>query len=144
MLVLYLRYDRVIEVAFHNLETVWKLTFSILLPLGLFLVAPKSDEAVSSATGVVFGAWIGIILERMWVRYSVSPSIWKRVISFILGMTGVLLLRIGLKELFDGLQPDMLFRFIRYGFIGVWFTLGAPFIFIALKLADSSHQVQTN
>jgi hypothetical protein len=41
-----------------------------------------------------------------------------------------------LKAAFDGLAPDLVFRFIRYSIMGFWLVLGAPYIFIKLKLAE--------
>jgi hypothetical protein len=34
------------------------------------------------------------------------------------------------------LQPVALFRFIRYALIGLWGSLGAPWVFVKLRLAD--------
>lgn len=135
LLMLFLHYGADIEDKFHLLSLSVKLLIAGLLPLLLYLGFPTTDPTVSSATGVVFGAWIGIILERLWVRYKVHSLLWKRVCCFIIGITGVMLLRMGLKLVFTGMQPESFFRFLRYGFIGVWFTLGAPWVFMKLKLA---------
>ncbi|TFG69896.1 MAG: phosphatase PAP2 family protein [Anaerolineales bacterium] len=136
ILLLFLRIEQPIELKFHQLPTGWKLVIAILIPLLLFLSFPSTDETVSSATGVVFGAWTGIILERLWVRFSTAGALWKRVGRFLVGIAGVMVLRVGLKALFGDFQPESLFRFIRYGAIGIWFTLGAPWLFVKLSLAE--------
>ena len=136
LLVLYLRYDRAVEDKFDRIPLNLQLIISILLPLFIFLISPKGDDTISSTTGVVCGAWIGIILERKWIRYSAEGVIWKRVVRFILGIAGVMLIRVGLSALFSNLQPAALFRYIRYGFIGFWFTMVAPWLFIKFSLAD--------
>ena len=135
ILLLFLRVEKPLELKFHHLPIAWKLILAVGIPLLLFLSFPSTDETVSSATGVVFGAWTGIILERLWVRFSTSGSLWKRVVRFILGIAGVMVLRVGLKALFGDWEPVSFFRFIRYAAIGIWFTLGAPWLFVKLSLA---------
>jgi len=53
---------------------------------------------------------------------------------FLLGMAGAILLYGGLKALFPGEESDWyrLFRFIRYGLLGLWGAGGAPWVFRAL------------
>jgi len=41
-----------------------------------------------------------------------------------------------LKAAFAGLEPAVLFRFIRYTLVGLWGALGAPWLFVRLGLAD--------
>ena len=136
ILLLFMRIEQPLESKFHQLPTSWKLILAVVIPLLLFLSFPTTDETISSSTGVVFGAWIGIILERLWVRFTTAGSLWQRVGRFVLGIAGVMVLRVGLKALFGDLQPVSLFRFIRYGGIGIWFTLGAPWLFVKLSLAE--------
>ena len=50
-------------------------------------------------------------------------------------IAGVMALRYGLGALFDGLEPGMLFRLIRYTVIGLWLGLGAPWVFVKTGLA---------
>jgi hypothetical protein len=109
----------------------------VFLPFFIFLIAPKADPTVASTTGVAFGAWVGIILERLHVRYSAQGVMWKRIVRFVLGIAGVMIIRVGLSAAFAGLEPELLFRYIRYGTIGFWFTLAAPWIFVKLSLVDS-------
>jgi hypothetical protein len=136
ILVLFIHNDGIVEKKFDSLPLNIKLIIALSVPVLIFLISPKADETISSSTGVVFGAWTGIILERLWVRYRVSEVLYRRGFAFLLGIAGVMLIRIGLKALFEGLQPESLFRFVRYGFIGIWFTLGAPWLFVKLALAE--------
>jgi hypothetical protein len=41
-----------------------------------------------------------------------------------------------LRLAFSGLEPALLFRFCRYVLTGLWGALGAPWVFVRLKLAD--------
>ena len=43
----------------------------------------------------------------------------------------------GPKVVFDGLEPALVLRFIRYGLTGLWGSLGAPWVFVKLGLAPS-------
>jgi hypothetical protein len=40
--------------------------------------------------------------------------------------------------LFEGLEPPLVFRLIRYGLIGLWVGFGAPWLFVKMRLADIS------
>ncbi|MDF1513435.1 MAG: hypothetical protein P1S60_06460, partial [Anaerolineae bacterium] len=76
----------------------------------------------------------GIILERAYVRYKVADKLWQRIGCFVLGMAGVMVLRVGMKYVLSSFHPESLFRFIRYSAIGFWFTFGAPWLFARLGL----------
>jgi hypothetical protein len=54
----------------------------------------------------------------------------------VLGIAVLLVLYAGLKAAFAGLEPALLFRLIRYGLIGLWSGLGAPWAFVKLGLAE--------
>ena len=136
LLVVFLRYESILENQFHNLAFSWKLAIACMLPMVIFLISPKADDTVSSTTGVVFGAWIGIILERKYIRYSAGGVEWKRVVRFVIGIAGVMLIRVGLSALFANLSPVSLFRYIRYAIIGFWFTMIAPWLFMRFSLVE--------
>jgi hypothetical protein len=69
--------------------------------------------------------------------YQASGPIKKRAIRYVVGLIGVLILWMGLGELFprgDGFIFYTL-RFIRYALIGFWVAGIAPWIFMRFKLA---------
>jgi hypothetical protein len=41
-----------------------------------------------------------------------------------------------LRAAFNGLEPEQITRFMRYALMGLWSGLGAPWLFMRLKLAD--------
>jgi hypothetical protein len=45
-------------------------------------------------------------------------------------------LRFGLKAAFAPLGAELTFRFIRYTLMGLWFLVGAPWVFLKLKLVE--------
>ena len=60
---------------------------------------------------------------------------WKKAVGYISGVAILIGIWVGLKVVFGGLEPAGLFRFIRYGLVGLWGGVGAPWMFVKLKLA---------
>ena len=79
---------------------------------------------------------VGFALERRWVRFSATGVWWKRVLRYLLGIVVLFGLWMGLSVAFASATPELLFRFIRYGLVGLWGTFGAPWSFVRLHLAD--------
>jgi len=50
----------------------------------------------------------------------------------------VLIVQIGPGLLFEGLEPALAFRLIRYGLIGFWAAYGAPWVFVKTGLARTA------
>ena len=46
------------------------------------------------------------------------------------------IVRFGLRRVFKPFEPAALFRIIRYALVGLWGALGAPWLFVQLKLAQ--------
>ena len=63
---------------------------------------------------------------------------WKKVVRYLVGLTGILLLNFGLGALFPkdlGLL-SMVLRFIRYGLIGLWVSAGSVLLFEKMGLGE--------
>lgn len=105
---------------------------TILVTLDDVLSWPVSPAAALLGTG------IGFALEYHYLRFDASGIWWKRALRFVLGMVGLAVLRFGLGALFEGLEPPLVFRLIRYSIIGLWIGFGAPWLFIKLNLARSA------
>jgi len=58
-------------------------------------------------------------------------------LRFALGIAGMLVLYAGLKALFAPLTPVLLWRFIRYALMGLWGSVGAPWVFARLGLTNT-------
>ena len=84
----------------------------------------------------LLGIGAGFVLERRLVRFSVNGRWWKRATRYLLGIAVLIGLWAGSQTVFSDLQPAALFRFIRYALIGLWGSLGAPWVFIKLRLAE--------
>jgi len=59
----------------------------------------------------------------------------RRLVRYLLGMIGVVLIWYGLKEAMQIEAADWALDYIRSMLAGLWVTLGAPLMFIGLGLA---------
>ena len=106
-----------------------QLALGIAVPLTLFAVYPKTSMMTGSALGMI----TGFALERCYIRFPVRLPLWKQVLKVLIGMAVLVALQMGLPQLFP-VRPA--FRFTRYALVGMWGTLGAPFIFRVLFGSD--------
>jgi membrane-associated phospholipid phosphatase len=105
----------------------------------LVLVSIYATDITTSTLGVVMGMGVGFIVVGHWVPYSAAGPLWKRAVRFLLGMAVLLILRYSLKAIFPDVgEPLYLaFRVVRYAAMGLWGGLGAPWVFLRLRLASS-------
>ena len=114
-----------------------QLLISLIGPLILILLNPTGDGYVLSMVSVLMGVCTGFTLERRFVRFACGGALWKRAIRYLLGVIILFGLWGGLKLVFSGMEPAALFRFIRYGLVGLWGGVGAPWVFVRLRLAET-------
>jgi len=79
------------------------------------------------------GLGIGFLLENRYIGFKPARSWRHRAAAFTLGMAVFALVYLGLKSLFAGLEPTALFRYMRYGLVGLWGGVGAPWLFTRIK-----------
>jgi len=111
-----------------------QLALAIGLPLVLVLAHP--NNATASATAVLMGAGVGVALVARLGPFSAVRTLQQRVLRFVVGILGLLVLYLGLKVIFPGEGEPFYFvlRFVRYGLVGFWASLGAPWLFRRLRL----------
>jgi membrane-associated phospholipid phosphatase len=102
-----------------------QLALGVGVPLVLFAAYPEN----SMQTGAALGMVTGFVLERRYVRFPVCLPPWKQVLKVLIGLAVLFALQMGLGSLFPS---GHLFRFTRYALIGLWGTLGAPWVFRAV------------
>ena len=95
------------------------------------------DPAVLSAASVLMGVCAGFAIERRYVRFSCRGNWWKKILRYMLGVAVLFALWGGLKIALAGLEPASLFRVVRYALVGLWGGMGAPWVFVRMKLADT-------
>lgn len=82
--------------------------------------------------GAVFGFVAGALLEKDSVGLVCRGSPVTQGKKILLGALGVILIKEGLGVL---LPEKLAIHFFRYGFVGFWIGLGAPWLFVRLKLS---------
>ena len=123
----------------ETVNFVQQISISLGIPIFLVLLNPTGDPYVLAMASVLMGTGAGFVLERRLVRFSVNGPWWKRVTRYLLGIALLFGIWIGLQTVFSNLQPVALFRFIRYALIGLWGSLGAPWVFTKMKLAEQEN-----
>jgi len=97
----------------------------IIVPMliGLIYLRQKTYYSIS---GTVLGFYIGYIVETKYIMYDARSTKVKQLIKLFLGL-GIL---ITLKGLIKVILPISIFSdFFRYAIVGLWITVGAPYIF---------------
>ena len=110
---------------------------AVILPILLFWASPQASRYALSACGALLGFLPGIALERRWIRFCSDGSMFKRSLRFIVGLVVLLGIWLGLRFAFSELEPTSLLRVVRYACVGLWGALGAPWLFVRLRLANT-------
>ncbi|MDD2695000.1 MAG: phosphatase PAP2 family protein [Anaerolineales bacterium] len=106
---------------------------------------PIQPLALSGAV-TVCGAFLGLAWGAIWTwqrgGFEVDGPWWQRLLRFLVGLAGVLVLWLGLGALFPRGETWLpyLLRYLRYAAIGMWITGLAPLLFFRLSLAHPPPQ----
>ena len=137
LLLAYLRFAPVIEFELVKRGFRWQMAAAIGLPVGLILLSPAGARTAVAAGSVLLGFAPGMILERRWVRFHSGGSTLRRLLRFAVGMVAVVALWAGLRVAFAALTSAVFFQILCYTLIGLWCSLGAPLLFVRLKLGNA-------
>ena len=82
------------------------------------------------------GLWLGflggfvLLMHQKGILQS-NHGTWQKIVRYLIGMAGVIVLYAGLGTLFpdDMSLPGMVLRFVRYTLIGLWISWGSPLLF---------------
>lgn len=107
-----------------------QIALAIIVPLALFALHATNDTAKS--IGVLLGFYAGLPIEEKFIRFDARAAWWKQIVKFVIGLAVLLAFRFGLKAIFPELP---VFDLIRYAAMGVWASLGAPWVFVATRLS---------
>jgi len=114
----------------------WQLSIALALPVLMILLFPSDEKNGLIAGATLMGMGAGFVVEQHFVKFQSGGIWWKQVARFLLGAAVAFTLWQGLRSTFFGLQPESLYRFLRYGLVGLWGALGAPWVFVKLRLAE--------
>ena len=94
---------------------------------------------VSTEFGLLLGLGIGFVLEGSRVRFMVQGPIWKRIIRYVLGLVGTIILWSGLDMIFpkEPLGLAVPLRLIQAFLVAIWIAYYAPWVFVKVRLADA-------
>jgi membrane-associated phospholipid phosphatase len=130
---LWLRYGRRLETWFFEQETIHQLILITAIPALAMIAWPTAEMVTGGGTMVGIGA--GLVLERRLVGFDVAGSVLQRALRFLFGLVVLAGLWLGLRMAFDGLEPAIVLRLLRYALVGFWGAVGAPWAFLKLGLA---------
>jgi len=113
-----------------------QILLALLLPLLLLAVQP--DDVMVQVTGAFAGIAVGVALAIRYLKFDARGPLWKRTVRFVLGVAVVAGIVFGLRPVFPSAGDPLyaVLRFIRYGLAGAWISLGAPWLFLRLGLAE--------
>lgn len=100
-------------------------------------ISPQDIDDIVSSSGVVLGIGAGGVLLFSWGGFSAAGPIQQRLLRYVFGVVGVVVIFFGLRWLFPT-EPILLgqsLRFVRYASVGFWVAYAAPWLFVRLKLA---------
>jgi membrane-associated phospholipid phosphatase len=104
------------------------------LALALF-----SDLDSARLNGVIAGMGVGHLVQERWLGFDPRGLWWKRALRGAVGLVLVAGAYVGLAAVFPEVQAsalDVILRAVRYGLVGLVGTLLAPWLFLALNLAE--------
>ncbi len=143
VLVLYLWVEPEVEQRLRAWPWGYKMALAVAAPLGLFLV--HADEKGAQSMGVLLGMTAGLLIELRWVGFSAGGPLWQKVLRFLVGSVILIVVWLGSKAVFpplrSGFHPSepetaaLTLRLIRYTLLGLWASLGAPWLFLRAGLA---------
>ncbi|MGH2621954.1 MAG: phosphatase PAP2 family protein [Anaerolineales bacterium] len=121
-----------------SLGTAPQILLALALPAVFLVILPNREivQAMSAFAG--FGS--GLALTHRYLHFNSSGPIGQRAVRFLLGVAIVAVLYAGLSAVFPGEGEAFYlpFRILRYATVGLWISLGAPWLFNALRLTTAS------
>ena len=92
--------------------------------------------------GAAFGVYIGYALMRLHASFDAKGAWSKRIVRYIVGIVGLLVIYFGLDIVFALVAPDestlgYILRYLRYGLATFWATFLAPWVFLQTNLAEA-------
>ncbi|MGB4430694.1 MAG: phosphatase PAP2 family protein [Limnochordia bacterium] len=110
---------------------------SIIAAAILYLLHPAGDGPLT--VGFLLGALIGYRLELLYIQFKEEAAPLQNLIKAVLGLAVLFLLKEALKPVV-GWLPEGFSVVVRYCLLGLWATLGAPFVFTKLGLYKKGHR----
>lgn len=109
-----------------------------VLLAGYELPDPVSIEGIIASAGTLFGFAIGAAWIKRMGGFNVSCPVWMRVCRYVVGLIGILVLWFGLGQVLPRSAEliSYVLRYFRYMLVGLWVTVGAPWLFFHINLVE--------
>lgn len=101
-------------------------------------INPISPVDAFNAAGLLLGISLGYAVMQRRGGFRADGLFSRRLIRYILGMIGLILVWYGLGEGLQMLADDWISAYMQTLLAGLWVTLGAPMLFIRLGLAEKN------
>ncbi|HPA33274.1 MAG TPA: phosphatase PAP2 family protein [Anaerolineaceae bacterium] len=101
--------------------------------------APFNLGGTISIAGTLLGTLAGLVFQlKRNGMFDATGAPWQRILRYLVGMAGMLLIWSGLDLLFPGGESilALILRYVRYALTGFWMTGLAPLVFQVLKLSN--------
>ncbi len=106
----------------------------VALSSGLAFLVTAGSEDGQAITGVTLGAGLGLVWAGRRLGFSAGGSTGQRAWRFLGGLLLTLLVYFGLSALFEPMEPDSLWRVVRYACVGLMAVAVWPWAAIRLGL----------
>lgn len=144
LLIIYLVIQPRIEKRLVRLNLGLQILLAFGVPLVLLLIHPVKNTIAAMAT--LAGVGIGLALMKRYVSFNPRGHWQQRTVRFFIGGAVIVGLYLGLRAILPSEESALylVFRFLHYWLIGLWVTLGAPWLFRLLKLSSTPETLSEN
>ena len=119
-----------------------QLAIAVAVPLTLYLIYPfgENKDNLSALVGMMVGVGVGLVLTHWHVPFSATGPWSQRGLRYAIGIVILISLFLGLKEVFPDEESSLYMAFLalRYALVGLWVSLGAPWLFHRLRLTPEA------
>ncbi len=111
-----------------------QMVVAVAAPAVLLVIHIEPDTI--AATAVLMGLGVGLAVAGRVLPAEQGGSLWQRAARYLVGVVILLAIYFGLSALLpaEGEPLHVLLRFARYVLLGLWMSLGAPWLFHLLRL----------
>ncbi len=116
-----------------------QILLAVAMPIVLLLIHPVAD--ISTIMGALAGVGVGLALAHRYIPLRIHVLWWHRTLRFLIGSMVLFALYLGLNGVSrseEGTALYIVYRFLGSGIIGMWVSLGAPWLFRILRLAPKA------
>jgi hypothetical protein len=96
-------------------------------------------ERATTVMSALVGLGVGVIMERIWVRFRVRGEFRRRGLRFLVGLVVVAIFYLGPKLILPeemAYGAEAVVRFVRYALAGWAVAFLCPWLFVRLRLAE--------